>query len=102
LGCTSFVVLLQRNRHRGHGRGHDPTLLTYHRAAEPNEQEFMAATQATFKLGIRFENWRDVSRDYIHSFGLTGKDHWTAVRSQRWLKVASGGWPATMATTAWN
>ena len=46
----------------------------------------MAATQATFKLGISFENWRDVGQDYIHSFGISGKDHWTAGFQHFWLK----------------
>ena len=46
----------------------------------------MAATQGTFKLGIGFENWRDRGENYIHSFGLTGKDHWTAGFQHFWLK----------------
>ena len=46
----------------------------------------MAATQGTFKLGIGFENWRDVGQNYIHSFGITGKDHWTAGFQHFWLK----------------
>ena len=29
-----------------------------------NEADMMAATNATFKLGIMFENWRDVGKDY--------------------------------------
>ena len=63
-----------------------PTLVTFHRLLEINEQEFMAATQGTFKLGIGFENWRDVGQDYVHSFGITGKDHWTAGFQNFWLK----------------
>ena len=51
-----------------------------------NEQEFMAETQAVFKLGIKFEGWRDVGEDYIHSFGMTGTDHWTAGFQHFWLK----------------
>ena len=70
----------------GVGEATIPTLLTFHSLLGLNEQEFMAATQATFKLGIRFENWRDVGQDYIHSFGLTGKDHWTAGFQHFWLK----------------
>lgn len=70
----------------GVGEATIPTLVTFHRLLEINEQEFMAATQATFKLGIGFENWRDVGQDYIHSFGLTGKDHWTAGFQHFWLK----------------
>jgi tryptophan halogenase len=46
----------------------------------------MAAVQGTFKLGISFENWRDVDEDYIHSFGWTGKDSWAAGFQHFWLK----------------
>ncbi|MFC0679851.1 tryptophan halogenase family protein [Lysobacter korlensis] len=70
----------------GVGEATIPTLVTFHRLLDINEQEFMAATQATFKLGISFENWRDVDRDYIHSFGVTGKDHWTAGFQHFWLE----------------
>jgi tryptophan halogenase len=51
----------------------------------------MAATQATFKLGISFENWRDVDEDYIHSFGTTGRDHWSAGFQHFWLKDRERG-----------
>ncbi|MEJ0087003.1 MAG: tryptophan halogenase family protein [Pseudomonadota bacterium] len=70
----------------GVGEATIPTLLLYNRLLEINEQEFMAATQATFKLGIGFENWRDLGRNYVHSFGITGKDHWTAGFQHFWLK----------------
>ena len=59
----------------GVGEATIPTLVTFHRLLDINEQEFMAATQGTFKLGIGFENWRNVGQNYIHSFGLTGTDH---------------------------
>jgi tryptophan halogenase len=75
----------------GVGEATIPTLLTFHNLLNINEQEFMAATQATFKLGIRFENWRNLGEDYIHSFGLTGKDHWTAGFQHFWLKGRSRG-----------
>ena len=75
----------------GVGEATIPTLLTFHNLLGINEQEFMAATQATFKLGIRFENWRDRGQDYIHSFGLTGKDHWTAGFQHFWLKGRQRG-----------
>jgi tryptophan 7-halogenase len=70
----------------GVGEATIPTLVTFHRLLDINEQQFMAATNATFKLGIRFENWRDRGLDYIHSFGLTGTDHWTAGFQHFWLK----------------
>ncbi|MBS7455564.1 tryptophan halogenase family protein [Coralloluteibacterium stylophorae] len=75
----------------GVGESTIPTIVTYHRLLEINEQAFMAATNATFKLGISFENWRDVGEDYIHSFGVTGKDHWTAGFQHFWLKGRERG-----------
>ncbi len=70
----------------GVGEATIPALLAFHELLEVNEQEFMAATQATFKLGISFENWRNVNEHYIHSFGSTGKDHWTAGFQHFWHK----------------
>jgi tryptophan halogenase len=70
----------------GVGEATIPALLAFHELLEINEQEFMAATQATFKLGIGFENWRNVNENYIHSFGSTGKDHWTAGFQHFWHK----------------
>lgn len=70
----------------GVGEATIPTLVTFHRLLEINEQEFLAATQGTIKLGISFENWRDVGHRYIHSFGTTGKDHWMANFVHFWLR----------------
>lgn len=70
----------------GVGEATIPTLVLFHRLLGIDEQAFMAATQATFKLGIGFENWRDRGENYVHSFGLTGKDHWTAGFQHFWLK----------------
>ena len=70
----------------GVGEATIPTIMNFHNLLEINEQEFMEATHATFKLGISFENWRDRHEDYIHSFGLTGTDHWTAGFQHFWMK----------------
>ena len=51
----------------------------------------MAATNATFKLGISFENWRDVNKDYMHSFGFLGQDCWAAGFQHFWLKGQQRG-----------
>jgi len=70
----------------GVGEATIPPLVTYLRLLDIKEQDFMAATQATFKLGIAFENWRNVNEDYIHSFGTTGRDHWSAGFQHFWLR----------------
>jgi tryptophan halogenase len=63
-----------------------PTLLTLHELLKIKEQDFISAVGGTFKLGISFENWHDVGKDYIHSFGYTGKDCWAAGFQHFWLK----------------
>lgn len=75
----------------GVGEATIPTLINFHNLLEINEQEFMAATKATFKLGIGFEGWRNVGEDYIHSFGMTGTDHWTAGFQHFWRKGRERG-----------
>ncbi len=75
----------------GVGEATIPTLLNFHNLLEINEREFMAATQATFKLGISFENWRNRNENYIHSFGLTGVDHWSAGFQHFWMKGRERG-----------
>jgi tryptophan halogenase len=88
LGKVLDITLLESDEIGtvGVGEATIPTLVTFHRLLDINEQEFMAATQATFKLGIGFENWRAAGENYIHSFGTTGKDHWTAGFQHFWLK----------------
>ena len=75
----------------GVGEATIPTLLTLHEILKIKEPEFMKAVQGTFKLGISFENWRDVGKDYIHSFGWTGKDSWAAGFQHFWLKGLKKG-----------
>ena len=70
----------------GVGEATIPTLFTFHRLLGINEQEFMAATQGTIKLGISFENWLQQGHRYIHSFGTSGKDHWMGGFQHFWRR----------------
>ncbi len=88
LGAAVEVTLVESDEIGtvGVGEATIPTLLTYNRLMGVDEAAFMAATGATFKLGIAFENWTDLDHRYIHSFGVTGKDHWTAGFQHFWRR----------------
>jgi tryptophan halogenase len=75
----------------GVGEATIPALHTFHNLLGINEAEFMAATNATFKLGINFEGWKTQGQDYFHSFGTTGTDHWSAGFQHFWLKGCAEG-----------
>ena len=75
----------------GVGESTIPPLVTYNRLLGINEAEFMRATNATFKLGIMFDDWKDVGESYFHSFGLTGQDHWSAGFQHFWLHGLTKG-----------
>src|SRR3546814_18317256 len=69
----------------GVGESTIPPLVNFNRILRINEADFMRATQATFKLGILFDDWKDLGTQYFHIFGLTGKDHWSAGFQHFWL-----------------
>ena len=70
----------------GVGEATIPTLVRYFDELGINEDEIMRESNATFKLGIAFENWRNIDHRYFHSFGTTGKDHWTAGFQHFWRR----------------
>ncbi len=69
----------------GVGEATIPPIKNFHKLLGINEQEVMKATNATFKLGINFENWGQVNDQYIHSFGVTGKECWAGEFHHFWL-----------------
>ncbi|MEZ5681721.1 MAG: tryptophan halogenase family protein [Erythrobacter sp.] len=58
----------------GVGEATIPPFVEFQQALEIDEREMMAATQATFKLGIQFSNWGQVGESYLHPFGNYGYD----------------------------
>lgn len=76
----------------GVGEATIPTHKAFHRLLGINEQEFMRATRASFKLGIAFENWGQLGDRYFHSFGQIGKSTWMGDFQHMWHHARSEGW----------
>jgi tryptophan halogenase len=93
LGNSADLTLIESDAIGTIGVGEStiPPIVTYNRLLNINEAEFMRATQATFKLGIEFDDWKQVGESYFHSFGLTGKDHWSAGFQHFWLNGLERG-----------
>lgn len=75
----------------GVGEATIPTMLSFHRLLEIDEQEFLRAVNGSIKLGISFENWLERGDKYIHSFGKTGKECWAGEFQHFWLKGLEQG-----------
>lgn len=52
-----------------------------------DEADFMAATQATIKLGIEFRNWGRIGDSYIHPFGDFGREIGGVDFHHLWLRA---------------
>jgi tryptophan 7-halogenase len=75
----------------GVGESTIPTVRSFNALLGLDEPEFMRATQATFKLGISFEDWARVGDRYIHSFGQLGTPTWIADFHHFWLEARARG-----------
>jgi len=75
----------------GVGESTIPTARTFNALLGIDEAQFMRATQATFKLGISFENWGEIGDRYIHSFGQVGKSTWMGGFHHFWMQAREQG-----------
>ena len=90
--CKVELVESSEIRTVGVGEATIPALLSFNRALEIDEGDFVRKTQATFKLSIQFVNWARKNHIYYHPFSSTyGVDLDLIPFHQYWLKMRSLG-----------
>ena len=75
----------------GVGEATIPHINEFNRALGIDENEFMRATQGTFKLGIEFVNWGALGDRYIHGFGRVGQATDALPFHHFWLRMSKQG-----------
>ena len=70
----------------GVGEATIPLLKHFHQVLGIDEDDFLRATNGTFKLGIEFVDWAEIGKCYIHGFGTIGRPFANCSFHQFWLK----------------
>jgi tryptophan halogenase len=93
LGSLVEVTLVESDEIGTVGVGEStiPTARSFHAFLGIDEATFVTATQATFKLGISFEDWRQVGERYFHPFGSVGRSVMIADFQHFWLEARARG-----------
>lgn len=93
LGSLLEIVLIESDQIGtvGVGEATIPTQCTFHRYIGLDEREFMRATEASFKLGIKFEDWGALGTDYFHAFGSIGQSSWVGSFESIWKAAQAAG-----------
>ena len=75
----------------GVGEATLPTLADFNHMLGIQEDEFLAATGGTFKLGIEFRDWTREGSRYFHPFGRCGLDAHGVAFHQLWTRSRLAG-----------
>ena len=86
----------------GVGEATIPAIAHFNRLVKIDEDEFLRATQGTFKLGIEFVDWHRQGQAYLHAFGPVGRDLAYIPFHHYWLRDPEGSslWDYSLNTLA--
>lgn len=90
-GCQIDLIESEEIGVVGVGEATIPPIKLFNQTLDLDENDFVAKTQATFKLGIQFDNWAKNGRGYFHPFGQFGADFDSVPLHHYWLQARSKG-----------
>jgi tryptophan halogenase len=96
LGRSARITLVESDAIGtvGVGEATIPPITQFNKLLGIDEDDFVRATQATYKLGIEFVDWLRPGHRYIHPFGLFGADMNEISFNHFWLRwMQAGGDP---------
>lgn len=90
-GCTITLIESEEIGTVGVGEATIPPIRTFNEALGIAENDFVAATQGSFKLGIQFNGWGKQDSSYFHPFGTYGRNFDFLPLHQYWLAAQARG-----------
>jgi tryptophan 7-halogenase len=75
----------------GVGEATIPPIRTFNEMLGIDENDFVRATQGSFKLGIQFVDWGKLNHSYFHPFGTYGRNFDMVPLHQYWLDANAKG-----------
>ncbi|MBB6252992.1 tryptophan halogenase family protein [Nitrospirillum iridis] len=91
LKCDIQLVESEQIGTVGVGEATIPPIMNFIRVLGLDEDDLIRQTNATFKLGIRFQDWTRVGHSYFHPFGHTGFEMEGIGFSAYWMRMALAG-----------
>ncbi|MBP6362701.1 MAG: tryptophan 7-halogenase [Novosphingobium sp.] len=90
-GCSITLIESEEIGTVGVGEATIPPIRTFNEALGIAENDFVAATQGSFKLGIQFIDWGKQDHAYFHPFGTYGRNFDFLPLHQYWLAAQARG-----------